>query len=384
MVARVSTETGVELWSQQLDPAAPGASAIAIATDSARNVIVAGRYESRGGDVVIQKFRAADGDTLLWKRWDGPAHQEDRAEALMVDGGGNIYVAGCTTGGGHTSGLLLKYSPKGKLLWKYILSSSVGAQFKAVGRDGSGNVYVTGTTNINSSESRLVTLKISPAGRKVWQRTIAGLGVSYGGQFLKVKGSAVYVVGWLDVDGGRPVILKYGLTGKSLWKHASGTTAWVNDMTVDPKGRVILVGWRYSDAWVPQMKVGFLEYWTPSGTGDPGGAMFPADFGPGAVYPAEFDSVITDATGRIFCAGSINTAAEWGTTNAVVVTWPSIDSQVPGPDAIWRYDGPASGYDMFYGMLRTSDGAIYVAGRRAGPEGAQAILHRLAPALPPG
>jgi outer membrane protein assembly factor BamB len=375
-VARVDAATGAEIWSQRLDPAEPAASANAIATDPSRNLIVAGRCDTRGGDVVVRKYRASDG-TLLWsRRWDGGTGKDDRADVVTTDALGNVYVAGFTTGSTYANALLLKYSAAGKLLWKYVLSSATGAEFEAIARDGAGNVYLTGTTGINSTERRLVTLKVSPTGAKLWQRTISGLGVSYSGQHLKVKGTAVYVVGSLEVSGGRPVILKYSLAGATVWKYASDGVSSVNDMTVDAKGRVVMVGWMYTTAWGPQMMVGSLEVRAPDGTAY-ASAMWPADFGPGAVYPAMYESVVTDPDCRIYIAGNINTSPTWGVGNAMVVRWPSPDGGAWAAERIWRYDGPSSdGYDAFYGILRTGDGAVYAAGQRAGI-GTEGVLHRI-------
>jgi hypothetical protein len=89
--------------------------------------------------------------------------------------------------------------------------------------------------------------------------------------------------------------------------------------------------------------------------------------------------VTVSGAGRIFCAGSMVTTADGQGRNAVVVSYPPVDEPVwTGADGIWRYDGPAAGYETFYGLLRVSDGEIYAAGRRAGAGGGQAMLHRLA------
>ena len=57
---------------------------------------------------------------------------------MVLDRAGNVYVAGSSRGPGHSRGLLLKISPKGKVLWKYILDSGIGTEFHDIGRDGLG------------------------------------------------------------------------------------------------------------------------------------------------------------------------------------------------------------------------------------------------------
>ena len=89
----------------------------------------------------------------------------------------------------------------------------------------------------------MVTIKVDPYGKRVWQRSIAGLGISYSGRFIKVKGSAVYAGGELYKWHVWPVAAKYSLTGKRLFAWTPGQhVSTVDDMTVDAKGRVVLVG----------------------------------------------------------------------------------------------------------------------------------------------
>ena len=128
--------------------------------------------------------------------------------------------------------------------------------------------------------------------------------------------------GYFDVHVERPVILKYSLAGKTLWKHASGTLGSINDMLVDAKGRVVMVGHTWSTAWGEEMQVGLIEMWTPSGQGDPRDATWAADFGPGTVYPAEFNRVVAGPDGRLYIAGDIGTSLTFGEGNAAVFAWP--------------------------------------------------------------
>ncbi len=78
------------------------------------------------------------------------------------------------------------------------------------------------------------------------------------------------------------------------------------------------------------------------------------------------------------------TSAEGSESNAVVVSFPPT-SMTPwtGADRIWRYDGPASGIDEFYSVLRVNDAAIYACGyRQGGGATMQAFLHRHDPSTP--
>ena len=108
-------------------------------------------------------------------------------------------------------------------------------------------------------------------------------------------------------------------------------------------------------------------------------ALIYGDFDTDLKYPMDIAKVVVDSAGRIYCAGIMYTSATYLEANAVVVRFPSTDTTPwTGADAIWRYDGPASGVDEFQGLLRASDTAIYASGYRrvGGGIGGHAAPHR--------
>ncbi len=382
VVSRV-TPDGAEVWSvSTLGPAGAGAWPMAVATDARRNLIVAGRCGTRGGDVYVVKYRAADGAVLWQKRWNGAAGKDDTARAVAVDKAGNVLVAGASdSAGAWVDAVVLKYTAGGRLAWKHILSSKRDDTFVACGVDGTGNLYVAGDYDGTKETSKIVTLKLSPTGRKLWQRTVSGLGVNYGARFLRVRGTSVTVVGHLYTYWTMPVILRYTLAGKRTWATASGPGMdWIQGMAVDGKGRVVLVGSASaSPSGSTEIPVASLLVYKPGSAWPVASTMFYADFGPGAYYGAEFTDVAVSSTGRMYCAGSMATTPSGSVRDAVVVTYPPIDqSPWTGADGIWRYSGPATGYQVFYGLVRTSDTAVYAAGQRAVTGATEAVVHRLA------
>ena len=83
-----------------------------------------------------------------------------------------------------------------------------------------------------------------------------------------------------------------------------------------------------------------------------------------------------DSAGRVYCAGTMHTGS--GEASAMVARWLPVGTPgAAGVDRIWLWDGPAPGYDTFFGILRTSGDAVYVAGEQIGLGGTEAILHRL-------
>ncbi len=379
-VSRISATDGSQIWTDSRSgPGDLGASAEMAASDSHRNLFVVGRAAARGGDIYLVKY-SPTGAVIWQKSWDGPAHLADRPTAIAVTAAGDLYVTG-TIGkaGGYDDAVLLKYSAAGSLKWKYIMTTALYDAFTGVARDTLGNAYVTGQRAGSMDSAQMVTLKIDASGHKIWQRTISGLGVTYNGQFVRVKGSSVYVAGALYKYRAWPVVAKYSLAGKTAWRlAASNSMSTLDDMTVDGKGRVVIVGSFEASPGADVITTAYMEVFAADGSGLTASAMFYSDFGPLNRYPARFNKVVVDSTGTIYCAGEWETSGTGVDGNAIVVRFPPIESPGwSGVDKIWRYDGPASGVDEFYALLRVSDAEICAAGMRMTGGGAQGVADRI-------
>ena len=375
------TEGSTEWTDTRTGPDGTGASALFIATDKARNLYVVGTDQTHGGDIYLVKY-SSEGTVLWQKSWDGPTHLADRPEGLAVTSTGTVFVAG-TTGknAGYDDAVLLKYTTAGKLKWKYVMTTARYDSFGAVAADANGNAYVTGQSGGNVGVGTMVTIKVDPYGKRVWQRSIAGLGISYSGRFIKVKGSAVYVGGELYKWHTWPLAAKYSLTGKRAYAWTpGGHVSTVDDMTVDARGRVVLVGTfetslgggQITTAWVDMLKADGSEL-TASG-------MYWADYSPSA-YPVVFNDVVVDSGGTLYLAGEWYTNASGTEGNALVARIPSVD--LPGAtfqmDTIWRRDGAASGRDQFWGMLVQPGNGIFAVGTEHAGDGWKAVAHRVQP-----
>ena len=97
------------------------------------------------------------------------------------------------------------------------LSSSEGSYVKILAADANGNVCAVGSRN-----GEFLTVKYSPSGAKLWEKTYTGLagGVSLASDVAApVASGSVYVVGVSSADGGGKeyVTIKYTHSGQRAW-----------------------------------------------------------------------------------------------------------------------------------------------------------------------
>jgi hypothetical protein len=147
--------------------------AYAIAVDGAGNVFVTGGYQDSSGRADFATIKFSGAGVPLWTNfYNGAANGADSAEAIAVDGSGNVFVTGPSERSGSGSDwVTVKYSNAGALLWtrRYIAPGN-GYDFPtAIGVDGDGNVFVTGTsTPWPGSGPEGATIGYSNSGVPLW------------------------------------------------------------------------------------------------------------------------------------------------------------------------------------------------------------------------
>jgi hypothetical protein len=214
----------------------------AIAVDKNGNVFVTGGSISAttNWDYATIKY-SADGGQQWVKRYNycttpNIVPKNDIANAIAVDGAGNVYVTGKSADAtGAEEYATLKYSPAGVRLWS--ARSDCGYPHtandaKAIVLDSAGNIYVTGMSRIYGTDLDqkydYVTLKYDANGVRKWLQRVDGfshrddVAVSIGVDRWK----NVYVTGYVTSLFSKRDFLtvKYNSDGNTVWsKNYQGT-----------------------------------------------------------------------------------------------------------------------------------------------------------------
>jgi hypothetical protein len=239
-----------------------------IAVDGVGNVYVTGFSYGAGteDDYATVKYNSAG--QLQWvRRYDSPDHGYDVAYALAVDGSGNAYVTGASSGDGlyDTDYATVKYDAAGNQKWVRVYDGPAAGNepdgAKAVTLDGSGNVYVTGASWGAGTGPDYATIKYDPTGNRKWVTRYDGptdetveSNESDEAVDLAADGSGnVYVTGNSFALEPRTfedlATVKYDTNGNQKWVRRFDAVGFGNDeaaaIDVDTVGNVYVAGTSY-------------------------------------------------------------------------------------------------------------------------------------------
>lgn len=257
----------------------------AVTSDAKGNIYVAGsfsgtvdfdfssarvRKKSQGStDVFVAKYSATG--KLRWvDRYGGAA--ADKAQAIAVDAGGNVAVAGKYAASGLDSSIFLaKHDSAGNRLFKQIYASGFNRGATGVAFDADRKLYVTGTFSntttfgtdslVAAGSTDAFLLKLNGRGGTTWVGGIGGAGTDDAGGIATDADGNVFLAGAFtgtaDFDPGPGTAnLTAGATGRDAFvaKYTpGGDYAWANkiggdnidlarDVAVDSVGNVYVAG----------------------------------------------------------------------------------------------------------------------------------------------
>ncbi len=337
-----------------------------IAVDGFGNVYVTGHSVGSVsfGDYGTVKYNSA-GVQQWAARYNGPGNSFERAYSIAVDGSGNVYVTGRSTGIGTAYDYAtIKYNSSGDSVWvqRYNGPGNGDDEARSIAVDGLGNVYVTGYSKGSAPGPDYATIKYNSTGSQLWVQRYNGPVNGYANAYsIAIDGLGnVYVTG-RSYGGGVGydyATIKYNSTGAVQWVQRYNGTANDNDeaysITVDGSSNVyvtgtsISIGSGYDYVTIKYNSSGTQQWFQRySGTSSSSGSD-------AAFSIAVNDSGNVYVTGESIGFGTLYDYATVKYNSSGVLQWHQ------------RYNGPGNGYDNAYSIAVDSSGNLYVTGKSLG------------------
>ncbi len=350
---------GLQLWARRYDGSAHGDDgAKAVAIDGAGNVLVFGKSRGSGSgyDWALIKY-SAKGQRSWAKRLSAPKNEYDASGGMVLDGAGNVYVAVTMTEEHGLRMKIVKYSPKGSVLWSRTYPNGRYGSAIAVAVDGAGQLHVAGCEFFGTNA--YCVLKYDASGRLLWVKNYEGPG--NGNDYPKaivVDGAGgVYIAG--DSKGSSTGVdwatLKLDATGKQLWCKRFSSPGNGDDrvsaLAVDGSGNSYVAGWRRtSDADWDYATVKYgpsgKQLWTKRYNGT---------YGQDIPY-----AIALDGSGNACVTGEVRNRLG---RRDIVSVWYKPSG---GVLRVRTYEGPDAMDDVPRAMAADKNGNIYIAGESAG------------------
>jgi uncharacterized delta-60 repeat protein len=229
--------------------------AIGIAVDGSGNVFVAGAGVGTtypDYDYVTIKY-SSTGQEEWVARYNGPGEGVDIATSMAIDGSGNTYVTGASTGpNGDYNYATIKYDPSGQEQWveHYDGPANGDDSPSGIALDSSGNVYVTGSSTGANSSSDYATVKYNPAGLRQWIARYYNPETNnddFARAIAVDASNNVYVTGTSWVLGGSHdyITIKYDSAGEEQWlvRYSKVPSPSVKAIALDSSNNVCVAGW---------------------------------------------------------------------------------------------------------------------------------------------
>ena len=250
--------------------------------DKKRNIYSTGLivYKPNGQyDICLAKFDSTG--NFLWNAvWTSyPPHiTQDHVYGIEVDNQNNIYICGAEdyfASYGDGNAILLKYDANGVLKWEYKYSGiqSKNDNFLYLAIDSNQNIYLAGNENADNDYRSAMLLKIDSSKNLIWKINYSSpTNQRDAASSLKVDTlNNIYFSG--SYYGTSIFLSKYSESGVLIWSLLQPPpfigSYYINEMTIDHQGNVILIGNQMDSLFVSSINsngvIGFLSKYPKGG-----------------------------------------------------------------------------------------------------------------------
>lgn len=348
---------------------------MSVAVDPTGNVYVAGSTNGAlasanagGMDAFVRKLDSLGNTT--WTQQFGTSG-DDWARSIAVDGDGNVYVAGDTTGGlaganlgFGTDSYLRKLDASGTVLWMHQFGSPGSEELRAVAVDAAGNAYVSGSTYPNGQSSgNPYVRKFDSAGNTVWAKELGGDDEDEAQAVAVDSAGHVYVGGWtyhLTAASGLgswdAFVYQLDSNGAVQWSSEFGTPEGdeVDGAAVDSQGNVYVAGSTQGSLVGSSTSAShaFVRKFDPSGS-----VLWTREtLSAASEYAA---AIRVDSSDNAYLAGS-TTGALSGTNAGMQDAF--VRKLDPSGATLWTKQVGTAGDEAAYDVAVAANGTIYLVG----------------------
>ncbi|MCW3070327.1 MAG: hypothetical protein JWO44_217 [Bacteroidetes bacterium] len=349
---------GLLQWTKIYDGGNGTDRAVAIGIDNADNIIVTGR-SSGASDDDYATIKYSSAGVQQWLKYFDGGLGDDRATALAVDSSGNIFVTGKSSNGSNDNYATVKYDGLGTSGWVAIWAGTGNGNdvANAIEVDGSGNVYVAGQTDVDATalvNNNYSAVKYNSSGAQVWNQLYNGTAnLSDVPTRLAIDAAGNVVVAGNSQGLGSQkdgVAIKYNVSGVSQWTYRyigkGDNSDKGNAITVDAGGNSYVAGSTYGagsgkDYCTIKLNAAGDTLWVRSYNGIGNGND-------------EASSIAVDAAGNVFVTGYSKGAQK----DYLTIKYN------PSGDTVWtkRFNGAGNGDDQAIDLKLDGAGNVFVTG----------------------
>lgn len=333
--------------------------------DAAGNVYVTGLGQGTSGNFDFVTIKYDNNGNQQWvAQYNGPGNGLDEAHAIAVDASGNVYVTGWSYGNATTGFdyATVKYNSAGAQQWASRYNNTTNGTDEAwdIGVDNSGNVYVTGTSDGSGSNSAATTIKYNSAGAQQWAIRYDGAGgnidATYALYVNPITGES-YVTGYSYISaaiGFNYITIMYTTAGTQQW-----ATQYNGPDTKYDEARAIAVdasGNVYVTGYSQTAVLTDYDYATVK-YNSTGVEQWAQRYNGTGNDLDRANAITLDATGNVIVTG-LSVGAGTAAQDIVTIKYNNSGTQ----QWLNRYNGSSNGYDEGKGVSTDASGAIYITG----------------------